>query len=332
MIGRMRALATTLVLLAPLHLAAPRAATLEPGGAGTASDAAAAPAAATTPAAVTAPVRTPAPAPSQAVIEKLGHGDRLFLAGEYRNALFAYQDAVYAAPRHAPARVRLGRAYLVLRYPAQAMAQAEAALAEEPDGIDAKALLEEARAAAARAQATTGGVQTTTAAPAAPAVDPAPPRTGPRIFKLTPEPGAAVPVAASAGAAPATPPRAATSVAAAQHYRTALGFLQHMEWEQAAAELTKAIAADPKLSVAFSARGSAYFGLARYRDAADDYRTAVQLDPTLATPVYGLAECSRMLGEVREAAGLYEQYARSTAADVREELRTTAARRAQELR
>jgi tetratricopeptide (TPR) repeat protein len=320
----MRALASTLVLLAPLHLAAPRAATLEPVGAGTASDAAVAPAA-------PVPVRTPAPAPSQAVVEKLGHGDRLFLAGEYRNALFAYQDAVYAAPRHPPARVRLGRAYLVLRYPAQAIVQAEAALAEEPDAVDAKTLLEEARAAAARAQGAAAGVQTTTATPAAPAGDVASPRTGPRIFKLTPEPNAVAAAAASSGTPAARTSRAATS-AAAQHYRTALGLLQQTEWEQAATELTKAIAADPKLSVAYSARGSAYFGLARYREAADDYRTAVQLDKTLATPVYGLAECSRMLGEVREAAGLYEQYARSTAADVREELRTTAARRAQELR
>jgi tetratricopeptide (TPR) repeat protein len=320
----MRALASTLVLLAPLHLAAPRAATLEPVGAGTASDAAVAPAA-------PVPVRTPAPAPSQAVVEKLGHGDRLFLAGEYRNALFAYQDAVYAAPRHPPARVRLGRAYLVLRYPAQAIVQAEAALAEEPDAVDAKTLLEEARAAAARAQGAAAGVQTTTATPAAPAGDAAPPRTGPRTFKLTPEPGAVAAAAASSGTPAATASRAATSAAAAQHYRTALGLLQHTEWEQAATELTKAIAADPKLSVAYSARGNAYFGLARYREAADDYKAALGLDPNMATPLYGLAECQRLLGH-GDAAELYRRYAESRAPDVREDLRALAKKRAGEVR
>jgi hypothetical protein len=50
----------------------------------------------------------------------------------------------------------------------------------------------------------------------------------------------------------------------------------------------------------------------------------------MATPLYGLAECHRILGEPG-AAELYDRYARSSAPDVREELRTLAAKRAQEL-
>lgn len=109
------------------------------------------------PAASLPPREPPAPTapraavvPSQAVVEKLGKGDRLALAGDHRNALFAYQDAVYMQPGYAAARVRLGRAYLALRYPAQAIAQAEAALAVDPESDEARRLLEEASAAPAR--------------------------------------------------------------------------------------------------------------------------------------------------------------------------------------
>jgi tetratricopeptide (TPR) repeat protein len=102
------------------------------------------------PTAPTPPARASV-APSQAVVEKLGKGDRLALAGDHRNALFAYQDAVYMQPAYAPGRVRLGRAYLALRYPAQAIALAVAALADDPQCAEARKLLEEASAAAADA-------------------------------------------------------------------------------------------------------------------------------------------------------------------------------------
>src|SRR5512146_302607 len=124
-------------------------------------------------------------APTQALVEKLGQGDRMFLSGDYRSALFAYQDAVYMQPRYAPARVRLGRAYLALRYPAQAIEQAEAALAEDPDSADARKLLEQARAAPPKP----GPAPAAEASPA--------PRPGPRVYRLTPEPQA-LPAAAAA--------------------------------------------------------------------------------------------------------------------------------------
>jgi hypothetical protein len=102
-----------------------------------------------------APAPAPGPArahvvPSPAVVEKLGKGDRFSLAGDHRNALFVYQDAVYMQPAYAPARVRLGRAHLVLGYPAQAVAQAEAALAADPGSEEARTLLDEASTAPSR--------------------------------------------------------------------------------------------------------------------------------------------------------------------------------------
>jgi len=295
--------------------------------------------------------------PTQALVDKIGQGDRLYLAGDYRNALFAYQDAVYMQPRYAPAHVRLGRCYLAMRYPLQAISQAESALAEEPENAEARKLLGEAKDAATKlppppgtVAATAGGAAATESAA----------KSAPRVYKLTPEgeataaapsapagaaaPAAAPPVAIVAVApsaeprpkAPADPPADTVTQAqaqvAAQHYRTALGQLQNREWAKAVAELSDAILANPKLAVAYSARGSAQFGLGKYREAAEDYRTATQLDPKLGTPIYGLAECYRVLGDGKKAAEMYGRYARSTAPDVRDDLRALAAKRADELR
>ncbi len=107
--------------------------------------------------------------------------------------------------------------------------------------------------------------------------------------------------------------------------------MSNREFEKAIAELTQAIVLDPRLAVAYAARASARFGLGRYREAADDYRASLAIDENLGTPLYGLAECYRVLGDGAKAAEMYQKYADSRAPDVREDLRTIAAKRAQEL-
>jgi tetratricopeptide (TPR) repeat protein len=259
--------------------------------------------------------------------------------------------------------VKLGRAYLALRYPVQAIAQAEQALAAEPGNLEARRLLEEARNPAPRpvAPATAAG---DSAPPPAQAAAAAPVPRGqpqPRVFRFEPEPGdaratrspAQAPASAHpAGAgdvAPLPTPKAIAAVkteavaaaevvatvpapSAAQRYRDAVALLGDRNYEGAAAALTEAIDLDPRLAVAHAARGSARVGLGRHRDAADDYRAALALDSGLATPLYGLAECYRVLGDARAAADMYQRYAQSRGADVREDLRAIAAKRAQELR
>jgi len=312
-----------------------------------------------------APVETPAGvaavAPTTAVLEKLASGDRAFAAGDLRSALFAYQDAVYAQPGYAAARVRLGRAYLAMRYPDFALAQADAVLRADPANPEALALLDEARRMPPRAVAP--GAAPTAAAPAEP-------RPAPRAFKLTPEPAApaaapatapaaapavsapaaaasavAAPVAAAAAApmavaampertpeaAPAPAPTpAAPPPTAAQRYRTGVELIGSRDYQGAVNELSEAIALDPRLAVAYAARASARFGLGKYREAADDYKASLGLDPGLATPLYGLAECYRQLGDPA-AVEMYQRYADSKSADVREDLRGVAAKRAAEL-
>ncbi|ABS26704.1 tetratricopeptide repeat protein [Anaeromyxobacter sp. Fw109-5] len=313
------------------------------------------------------PAGSPEAGPSAAVAEKLAQGDRAFGAGDFRGALFAYQDAVYLQPGYAFARVKLGRAYLALRYPAQAIAQAELVLAADPADEEARRLSDDARAprsvatgpavppvpsapspgvappspgaaapagaAAAAAPSIPAGATVVVVMPAgsAPALAlpsaaaaPAPSTSAspqPRMYRLPPEgAGAPAPAASAPGALPS----------AGQRYRSALDLVARRDYAGAIALLNEAIALEPRLAVAYTARASARFGLGRFREAADDYKAALGLDPALATPLYGLGECYRLLGDPL-AAELYARYAASRASDVREDLRVIARDRAEDL-
>lgn len=256
--------------------------------------------------------------PGSALLEKLAQGDRAHAAGDLRGALFAYQDAVYLAPGSAAARVQLGRAYLALRHAEQAQAQAEQALALDAASADARRLLDDALAGRfPEAPPSAGaGPSVNAAAPGPGAVRPAS-----HVYRLTPEP------AAPAVAATPAIVRAAT---AEERYRAGVALIGRREFARATVELDGAIEQDGRLAVAYAARASARFGLGRHREAAQDYVSALELEPGLSTPIFGLAECYRVAGDQR-ALELYRRYAASRAADVREDLRTLAVRRASEL-
>jgi tetratricopeptide (TPR) repeat protein len=159
---------------------------------------------------------------------------------------------------------------------------------------------------------------------AAPAEEPV---ATPRPVGPDSEPPVDVTVAAQAAPVP-TPPSAPT---AGQRYRAALDLVGRREYARAISELNEAILLDPRLAVAYAARASAQFGLGKVREAAEDYRAALGLAPDLATPLYGLGECHRLLGDPTQAAEYYGRYAESQAPDAREELREVARRRVAEL-
>jgi tetratricopeptide (TPR) repeat protein len=134
------------------------------------------------PPAVQAPepvARAPA-APSRALLEKLSAGDRAFLAGDYRPALFAYQDAAYLDPTSAVARIRLARAYSALGHGEQARKQLKQALELDPGDAEARRLLQALSAPAPGAPP--ASAQPATPTPAAP--------EAPRVYKFTEEPAA----------------------------------------------------------------------------------------------------------------------------------------------
>jgi tetratricopeptide (TPR) repeat protein len=219
-------------------------------------------------------------------------GDALVAAHDDRGALLDYLDAINLDPLSAEPRLRLAGTYDRLSHLGQAVEQWQIAVELDPASEEARRLLQRGRAALAQ------GKSTTVEAPA-----PAPP----------PEPAAhAVPRAV------------------AELYEAALKRFAERKYAESARSLDQVVQADPKLAIAFSARGSARFGQGLYRDAADDYSQALALDANLAMPLYGLAECHRMLQEAG-AAEEFSRYAASAAPDVREELRADARKKASEL-
>jgi tetratricopeptide (TPR) repeat protein len=276
------------------------------------------------PAGATAPeaVVPPPAAPSRAFIEKLGAGDRAYLSGDYRSALFAYQDAAYLDSTSAVARVRLARAYLGLRHPEQAERQLKQVLELDPSNGEARRLLEEL----ANAPPPTTAVAPAAAIVAAPRPAPQAPPTQ-MVFRFTEDAGTPpAPLAAPAGAAPA----AGDQSEASRHYRSALAMIGERDFKGAIVELDRALEINPSLGVAVAARASALYGLGRYQEAVQDYQAALLVAPNLATPLYGLAESYRQLDDAR-AGQYYARYAESTASDVRPELRATARQRAEQL-
>lgn len=132
------------------------------------------------------------------------------------------------------------------------------------------------------------------------------------------------------------PPEAAriasAATPAAPAYEAGVALIGKGKYAEALASLDEAVRKDPRLAVAYSARASALFGLGRYLDSAADYRTALSLDPSQATPLFGLGECNRLLGQGAAAADFYARYVESAAPDVRDDLRAEARRRLGELR
>lgn len=130
--------------------ASPSASAPNPGSTSTPAPAA--------PAVVIVPVPDPLPIPSArpagdglssgpraAARQKLRLGDQLLAAGDMRMALFAYQDAVNQDPQSAEARLKLGRVYLLLDHPDEALEQFGVAVALDPGAAEAREALEQAR-------------------------------------------------------------------------------------------------------------------------------------------------------------------------------------------
>jgi len=242
------------------------------------------------PAPTSTPTATPkVAAPSPAAQRKAQQGEDAMQAGEWRTALFVWQEAANLAPAHAPYRMRLAEAYERLGFWDEAARQFDLAAALDPPGTAALRRAERARAARDGK---------------APPPEP------------TPAPSAQ-PTSDTPGAAP---------------YEAGVAFIARGQYSDAVASLDEAVRRDPRLSVAYTARASALFGLGKYVESAGDYRTSLALDPSQATPLFGLGECYRLLGERATAAEHYARYLQSSAGDVREDLKAEAYRRVAELR
>jgi tetratricopeptide (TPR) repeat protein len=118
---------------------------------------------------------------------------------------------------------------------------------------------------------------------------------------------------------------------ARERYTSAVTLINERKYGEAVIALDDALRKKPGYGVALVARGSAQMGLLHYDAAAADYTAAHSADPSLASPLFGLAEAYRALGSPQKAAELYREYASSAAVDVQPQLKEYAARNAQAL-
>ena len=126
-------------------------------------------------------------------------------------------------------------------------------------------------------------------------------------------------------------PRRSDEATAREQYGTAVKLIHEKRFAEAVPLLDDALRIKPGYGVALVARGSAHMGLSQHQAAAADYEAARTADPSLASPLFGLAEAFRALGDVPKAAQFYRDYAESPASDVQPQLRDYALRNAQAL-
>ena len=240
------------------------------------------------------PAQQPAPALAAA---RVAEGDRLMQERNYRQAAFAYQDAVNADPDNIQALFNLARANAVLGDYAQAIERWNRVIELSPDPSIRKSAQDNVARAQAKLAELGGG---------SPQAQGKPPGSGP--------------IAGS------------TREQARQAYEQGVRQIKDRDYAGAIQSLSRTIQLEPTLTVPYVARGSAYIGLRRFSEAAADYQYALRLDNRTAAPLYGLAEAYRGMGRPADARTYYERYLASTASDVRPELQQEARRKLEKLR
>ena len=237
-------------------------------------------------------------------------GDKAFAARDFRDALFAYQDLTREDPGSAMVWVKLGETYARMGHDQEAIESFSRALRLEP------------RNAAAQQGVGASRERLATLAPPKPAAHAA------RLASYAPP----QPEVTAPSQPEIAPPKPAIDEAGArERYTVAVRLINERNYSEALTALDDALRRKPGYAVALVARGSARMGLLDYDAAAADYSAARGADPSLASPLFGLAEAYRALGQPAKAAQLYREYASSPAPDVQPALRDYALRSAQSL-
>lgn len=242
----------------------------------------------------TPPSAQPIPA---AASRRIADGDKFMTEKKYREASFAYADAVHADPSNVEARFKLGNTYAVLGYYGQAIDQWNVVSQLTQDASVKKSAQDNIARAQQKMAAGSGS---------SPQAAGKPPGTGP--------------VADS------------TRVQARGYYEQGVKQIAGRDYASALSSLSAALQLEPALTVGYVARGSALIGLRRFQEAAVDYQYALKLDPNMASPLYGLAEAYTGMNRPTDAKSYYEKYVASTATDVRPELQSDARAKLDRLR
>ncbi len=268
-----------------------------------------APAPAAPPPPVTSPTPTAtapsaAPSPSEPInalaataAKKVAEGDKLWAEKKYREASFAFQDAVNADPNGIEALFKLGNAYAVLGYYSQAIDKWARVQQVSSDPSVKKSAQDNINKAQQKMAQTGGG---------SPQEQSKPPASGP--------------VADS------------TRGQARQYYEAGVQLVSQRRYGEALNYLNECLKLEPALTVGYVARGSTLIGLRRFAEAAIDYQYALKLDAGLSSPLYGLAEAYRGMNRIDDARSYYQRYVGSRATDVRAELQSDARQKLDQLR
>lgn len=256
-----------------------------------------------TPAAPPSTTNTNTPAPpattnvGNVAQQKMLEGDKLWAEKKYREASFAYQDAVNGNPNDVEANFKLGNSYAVLGYYSQAVERWQRVQQLSPDPAVKKSAADNIAKAQQKMASAGGG---------------------------SPQ---------EANKAPGTGPVAdATRGQARQYYEGGVQLIGQRRYGEALNYLNESLKIEPSLTVGYVARGSTLIGLRRFAEAAVDYQYALKLDPARSDALYGLAEAYRGMNRIDDARAYYQRYVASNAPDVRPELQTDARNKLQQLR
>jgi tetratricopeptide (TPR) repeat protein len=266
--------------------------------------------------ATTTPAPEPAPVSSGALLAaKKAEGDKFFAEKKYREASFAFQEAVKLSPDDVEALFKMGNSYAKLGYYPQAIEQWSKIQNLSTDA----AVLKLAAENISKAQSKIVTV----------------------VDAGTPTPSPTATVAATTATTTAKPPAGALTtlptppaprVQSRQYYEGGVQLITQRRYGEALNYLNESVRLEPSLTVGYVARGSTLIGLRRFSEAAVDYQYALKLEPTRSDVLYGLAEAYRGMNRPDEARTYYQRYAASTAPDVRPELQTDARNKLQQLR
>jgi tetratricopeptide (TPR) repeat protein len=254
-------------------------------------------------------------------------GDKAFAARDFRAALFAYQDLTREDPGSANVWFKLGETYARMGHDSEAIESFARALRLEPRNSAAQKGLSASRERLAQL----GPSRPQRVEPPKPQNEEAPkPQAEPakaqndvldvkfdEVGKPPPAEGPRKPQIDEAGAR--------------ERYTAAVRMINERNYRDALVALDEALRRKPGYAIALVARGSARMGLLDYDAAAADYTAARDADPSLASPLFGLAEAYRAMGQAAKAAQFYREYAASPASDVQPALRDYALRNAQSL-
>ncbi len=229
-------------------------------------------------------------------VHHIAEGDRLMEENKYRQASFAYQDAINSDPSNVEGLFKLANSEAVLGYYTHAVVTWSKVMQLTNDAVIRKSAEENI----ARAQKKMTDVSV-------------------RSLQLS---GPPTPLAAP------DPARGQARVA----YERGVKQINGQDYAGALQSLSQAIELQPNLAPAYTARGSANMGMQRYPEAVSDYQSALKVDGNLATPLYGLGEALQAMGRAADARRYYEKYATSTAVDARPDLQREARQKADKLR